>query len=74
MATKTLFKVIGDGGDTVGASIVDVDGALRLKMGANYVLAEQQAAVSAATGTADASAAVNNVITALIAHGLLASA
>lgn len=74
MATKTLFRVVGEGvHDDNGAAVVDVDGAVRLKMGANYVLAEQQASVAAATGTADASAVVNNIRTALIAHGLIAA-
>ena len=73
MATKTLFRVVGEGvHDDNGLAIVDIDGALRLKMGANYVLAEQQASIADATGTADSITRINLIIDAMQAHGLIA--
>ena len=73
MATKTLFRVVGEGvHDDNGLAIVDIDGALRLRMGANYVLAEQQASIADATGTADSITRINLIIDAMQAHGLIA--
>ncbi len=74
MATKTLFKVIGEGGDTSGFEVQDIDGVITTKVAGVTVLKEQGVNIAAATGTADASAAVNLVIAELKRHGLIASA
>lgn len=73
MPTKSLFKVIGDGGDASGFEVSDVDGVISTVVGGKTILKEQGVAIAAATGTADASAAVNLVIAELKRHGLIAT-
>lgn len=70
---KTLFKVVREG-QTAGFEVLETSGALTVKLDGTQILAERQAHVADATGTADASAVVNNVLAALRVHGLLATA
>lgn len=74
---KTVVAYKSEGKDNPVFEVVDTSGAITVKVDDVQVLAEQQAAISGPTGgtTVDVEArtAINSILSALRAHGIIAT-